>query len=55
MNTETDLMETAAPVFTPQPPPPGLGVLRSIILALMVLVGSAELLLAAGVALRIIK
>lgn len=55
MNTETDLIETAAPVFVPQPPPPGLGVLRGIILALMVLVGSGELLLAAGAALRIFK
>lgn len=45
--------ETPAPAFTPQPPPPGLGVLRTIILVLMVLVGSAEALLAAGVALLV--
>lgn len=50
MNTETEL---SAPVFTPRQPPPGLGVLRTVILVLMVLVGLAEALLAAGAALHI--
>ncbi len=49
MNPETELRE--APVFTPQPPPPGLGVLRTILLVLMVLVGLAEALLALAAAL----
>ena len=54
MNTEVELLDTGAPVFTPQPQPPGLGVLRTIILVLMILVGFAEALQAAGVALKIL-
>ena len=49
MDPEIDFLK--APAFIPQPPPPGLGVLRSIVLALMVLVGMAEGLLAAAAAL----
>ncbi len=48
MNQETELQEV--PAFTPQPPPPGLGVVRTILLVLMVLVGFAEALLAAAAA-----
>ena len=51
MNTYNEPQTPAAPAFTPQPAPPGLGVLRTIVLILMVIVGSAELLLIAGVAL----
>ena len=39
----------AVPVFVPQGPPPGLGVLRTLILALMVAVAVLDLLLFAGV------
>ena len=52
MNTEVEVFEFEAPVFTPQPQPPGLGILRSIILVLMVMVGFAEALLIAGIALN---
>lgn len=51
MDPEIDFQE--APVFTPQLPPPGLGVLRTIVLVLMVLVGTAEALLAAAAALGV--
>lgn len=51
MDSEIDFLE--APVFIPQQPPPGLGVLRSIVLVLMVLVGMAEALLAAAAALGV--
>lgn len=40
---------SGAPAFVPQPPAPGLGVLRSIILALMIFVGTVDLLLFAGI------
>lgn len=51
MDPEIDFLE--APVFIPQQQPPGLGVLRSIVLVLMVLVGTAEALLAAAAALGV--
>lgn len=53
MNTYDETPTISAPVFTPETPPPGLGVLRTIVLVLMVLVGSVEALLAAGIALHI--
>ena len=53
MDPENELREV--PVFTPQPPPPGLGVLRTIILALMVLVGFGEAMLAAAALLGIFQ
>lgn len=53
MNPENELRDV--PVFTPQPLPPGLGVLRTILLVLMVLVGLGEALLAAAIALGIFR
>lgn len=44
----SNLQDSPAPPFTPQPPKPGLGVLRTILLALMVFVGTVELLLFGG-------
>lgn len=37
--------QSLAPVFTPVTPPPGLGVVRSILLMLLVFVGTVDLLI----------